>query len=118
MDLSKTNSKHVYFENKDYLNKVLSQVQRDFNMSGIDFEGPINVPENYNELFTIVFPAVASLVRSNDIQLKNLLYRIDVPETSIQKRLSSEVNNDLENVITTLVIERCLLKVLTREKYS
>jgi len=118
MDLSKTNSKHVYFENKDYLNKVLSQVQRDFNMSGIDFEDPINIPQDYDALFTVVFEPIANLVRSSDIQLKNLLYRIDIPETSIQKRLSSEVNNDLENVITTLVIERCLLKVLTREKYS
>ncbi len=118
MELSKSSSNRVYFEDKDYLKKTLEQVQRDFNMSGLNFDDPRNPPKDYNELFILVLENLADLVRDNDIKLKNLLYRIDISEISIQKRVANTLNGELESILCNMVIERCLLKVLTREKFS
>ena len=118
MDLSKSNSNRIYFADKDYLRKTTEQIQRDFNMSGVNFEDPISLPETYNELFTLVLENIAVLVRTSDNQLKNLLYRIDISELSIQKRVANSIDIEIENVISSMLIERCLLKVLTREKFS
>lgn len=118
MDLAKSNSNRIYFEDKDYLRKTLEQIQRDFNMSGVNFDDPITLPETYNELFSLVLDSIAVLLRNSDDQLKNLLYRIDISEISIQKRLMNTLNSEIDTVISNMVIERCLLKVLTREKFS
>jgi len=118
MDLSKSNSNRIYFEDKDYLRKTTEQIQRDFNMSGVNFDDPGSLPETYNELFSLVLENIAGLVRNNDIQLKNLLYRVDISEISIQKRVTNSIDVEIENVISSMLIERCLLKVLTREKFS
>lgn len=108
----------LYFEDKKYLQATLNQIQRDFDMSGVIFEGSTIEIKNYQELFKLVLENLIELIEANNIQFKNLLYRIDVPEVSIHKRMASESNQNFADVVCSLIIERCLLKVLTREKFS
>jgi hypothetical protein len=116
MEIERANSFQVYFKQQDYLVKVIEQVRRDFNMSGLDFRNGENLPNDYKELFNSVLENLVDHLRSN--QLNNLLYRIDIPESSIVKRAEASEKLEFEHILCGMIIERCLLKVLTREKYS
>ena len=118
MDLSKTYSNKIYFENKDYLKRIAEQIQRDFDMSGVLLNGSIDKLNNYGDLYTLLLENISELIHSNSIQFKNILYRIDVSELTIHKSMGLKVDAVLEEEVTKLIIDRCLQKVLTKEKYS
>ena len=118
MGLSKANSHQIYFDDKDYLRKTLTQIKRDFDMSGVSFDGDLNNPENYSVLYKLVNDNISKLIHNNNIQFKNLLYRIDISELTIHKRMGLSSDVKLDEEVSKLIIERCLLKVLTREKFS
>ncbi len=118
MDLHHSKSALLYFEDKSYIEKTFRQIKRDFEMTGLYMENEDILPTSYAALYSIVLFNIHSLIRADNIQLKNLLYRIDVSEKEIHKRMASKTDAKLQEEISSLIIERCLLKVLTREKYS
>jgi hypothetical protein len=118
MDLLRSNKGLVYLEDKKYLAKVEEQIARDFDMSGLDFEIGKHTPESYQELFDRVYAPIHSLILSGDLQFKNLLYRIDVSEKKIHQRMLLRHEDKLDELVSKMIIERCLQKVLTKEKYS
>ena len=107
-----------YFDKKAYLKKVLIQIKRDFEMAGCDFDLPKNEIEVLEDLQNTLAFNLDPLMQENSPRLKNLLYRIDVSEKSIYNEMA--VNQDLQliNLLNSRIIERELLKILTREKYS
>lgn len=118
MDLIKSDSGIIYLEDAGYLQRILEQIKRDFEMSGLGFESEHASVKTYSELYSEVFDNVSNLINTSNIQFKNVLYRIDVSELSIHKKMALRNETQLDEVVSKLIIERCLLKVLTREKYS
>jgi hypothetical protein len=118
MDLFKSDTGIVYLEDQHYLSKVYAQIIRDFEMTGIDVEWNVASPESYTELFEALYYHINRLVLSGDSHFKNLLYRIDVSEKRIHQRMITLDESKLDIVLTKMIIERCLQKVLTREKFS
>ena len=107
-----------YFNKKAYLKKVLIQIKRDFEMAGCDFEFPKNDIEELEELQNVLAVNLEPLMKENGPRLKNLLYRIDVSEKSIYKEMSENTDLQLGMLLRNKIIERELLKILIREKYS
>jgi len=107
-----------YFNKNAYLKKVLIQINRDFEMAGCEFEMPKYEIEKLEELQNVLAINLEPLMKENGPRLKNLLYRIDVSEKMIYKEMSE--NNDLQlgMLLRNKIIERELLKILIREKYS
>jgi hypothetical protein len=118
MDMIRSDKGLVYLEDKKYLAKVAEQIARDFDMSGMDLDIGNHTPESYQELFDLVYPPIHSLILSGDIQFKNLLYRIDVSEKKIHQRMLHRDESKLDELVSKMIIERCLQKVLTKEKFS
>lgn len=118
MDLYKSESGIIYLENTEYLKRVFDQILRDFDMSGVTFNGEDESPESYTELYNLILSNIHGLINSGNGQFKNLLYRIDVSEKKIHQRMVLRNETQLDEVVSKMVIERCLQKVLTREKYS
>lgn len=118
MDLFKSESGIIYLENEDYLNRVFNQILRDFDMSSISFIGENDDPKTYSELYNLLLINLKTLINEESIQFKNLLYRIDVSEKKIHQRMLLRNESQLDEVVCKMVIERCLQKVLTKEKYS
>ncbi len=118
MELTPKPELQQYFDKKAYLKKVLLQINRDFEMAGCDFELPKNEIEVLEELQNILTINLEPLMKENGPRLKNLLYRIDVSEKSIYRGMSE--NTDLQLAVLSInkIIERELLKILIREKYS
>jgi len=107
-----------YFDKKTYLNKVLQQIKRDFDMAACTFESPDGEIEELEELQRIVDNALEPLLKENGSRLKNLLYRIDVSEKTIYNEMAVNPDLQLANLLNSKIIERELLKILIREKYS
>jgi len=107
-----------YFDKKTYLNKVLLQIKRDFDMAACPFEIANQEIEELDELHRIVDNALEPLLKENGSRLKNLLYRIDVSELSIYKEMAANQDLQLALLLRSKIIERELLKILIREKYS
>ena len=108
----------LYFDKKSYLKKVLFQINRDFEMAGCDFELPKNEIEELQELQNVLAINLEPLMKENGPRLKNLLYRIDVSENSIYKEMAGNADLQLAALLRNKIIERELLKILIREKYS
>jgi hypothetical protein len=107
-----------YFDKKAYLNKVLNQIQRDFDMAACPFESPVGEIEELNDLQQLLGLTLKPLMKENSSRLKNLLYRIDVSEKSIYNEMAVNPDLQLEVLLNARIIERELQKVLTREKFS
>jgi hypothetical protein len=111
-DLSK------YYDDKEIVRKTALQVLKDFSSFGfsIDFPGDLRIA--YNELFDQLTPVIAEMINSNISKLYALLYCIDLNEASIAKGVMEMKDLSLNDVITHLILERELKKVLTREFFS
>jgi len=107
-----------YFDKKAYLNKVLQQIERDFDMSACPFPSPDREIETLEELQVLLELTLGPLMKENSTRLKNLLYRIDVSEKAIYSQMAVNPDLQLADLLNLKIIERELLKVLTREKYS
>jgi hypothetical protein len=118
MNLIHSDTGIIYFENADYLQRILNQIQKDFEMTGLAFDVGTHSVDTYSKLYKAVFTNVSNLIDTSNTQFKNLLYRIDVSEMTIHKKMALRDTSKLDEVVSKLIIERCLLKVLTREKFS
>ncbi|KYG75833.1 MULTISPECIES: hypothetical protein [Roseivirga] len=71
----------------------------------------------YDEAFLSIMRVVENLLAKDFPQLVNALYRIDVSEDKLKEALAASTDNPA-SVITKMIIERQLLKVEFRKKYS
>ena len=112
------NELSVYFNREDLIRKVVEQIQKDFNWFSynIVIEGKATTP--YLELFQQILPYVDDLLNDDYAKLLSLLYRIDIEEDFLNKKLKENLHADTAEIITDLIIKRELQKVIIREMYS
>jgi len=108
-----------YCNRKDLLEKVVIQIQKDFNW----FSFTIIFSEEtetspYQQLYEQILPMVDEMLNDNYTKLLSLLYRIDIGEDFLNRRLKEIFNADTDEVITDLIIKRELQKVIIRDMYS
>jgi len=73
---------------------------------------------NLDSLFNQLFPIIQNKLEVSASGFQQLLYRIDIDETLLQKELSSGAHQNLETMLTGLIIEREVKKVITRNILS
>ena len=107
-----------YYNRTDLLEKVVDQVKKDFNWFSfeITFEGQEKTP--YQELFNQILPLVDELLNDDYPKLIAMLYRIDIDEDFLNRKLKESEQSDTDEVITDLIIKRELQKVIIRTIYS
>ena len=94
----------------DHLAQALVLANKDFNLEIPGSE--VSTAEDFQQLLTEVIRHVLD----NDFErLLNGLYRIDVDEEKVKRAMASE--EDVAGQIASLIIEREMQKVVTREKY-
>lgn len=71
----------------------------------------------YDDAFLKIMRVVEDLLAKDFQELVNVLYRIDVSEEKLKEALATSVDNPA-SIITKMIIERELLKVEFRKKYS
>lgn len=118
MNLPKLTELSPYYNRTDLLEKVVEQVKKDFNWFSFEiiFKGEEESP--YQELYNQILPLVDELLNDDYPKLMAMLYRIDLDEDFLNKKLKESEQADTDEVITDLIIKRELQKVIIREAYS
>jgi hypothetical protein len=107
-----------YHDDKETVRKTALQIIKDFASFGFTIEFPGDLRMAYNDLFDQLSPMIADMINSNISKLYSLLYCIDLNEKGIKKGIAEMKDLELHDVITHLILERELKKVLTREYFS
>ena len=107
-----------YYSNKKIIDETIRQLEKDFLLA----EGSLHVQDYQGNLFEqfveAVHPIIATLIANNYQQFLNTLYTIDVSEQKLKQELAKVDPSKHTEVITRLVLQRELQKVLLRNIYS
>ena len=99
------------------INQSLQLFEKDFQLSKDYLQLEEKKKYSYDEAFLKIMRVVENLMEKDFQQLINVLYRIDVSEAKLKEALALSTDNPA-SVITKMIIERELLKVEFRRKYS
>jgi hypothetical protein len=94
------------------------QVRKDFAMFGLDVEFSGQTAFAYNELFHQLNKHVAFLLERNYEKLMSLLYQIDLGQKELQKAGQVNPYSTVAELITHMILERELKKVLMRTYFK
>lgn len=117
LDLSKSGLEKHY-NKEELIRKTALQVIKDFALFGQDITFPKDIKYAYQELFVQLNKQIEDLLALNSQKLLSLLYQIDISEKKIQRVASYSPETPLSEVVSELIIERELKKVLTRMYFS
>lgn len=108
----------AYYNRTDLLEKVVEQLKKDFNWFSfeITFKGDQESP--YQELYKQILPLIDELLNDDYPKLIAMLYRIDLDEEFLNRKLKENSQADTDEVITDLILKRELQKVIIRDMYS
>lgn len=107
-----------YHNDEQVVKKTAEQIIKDFGLFGMEVTFPENLHMAYNDLFDQLAPYILQLMNGNRTKFYSLLYRIDLNESAIKKGSLEMHDLPLHDVITHLILERELKKVLTRMYFS
>tara|TARA_B110000503_G_C7138886_1_gene410037 strand:- start:1446 stop:1817 length:372 start_codon:yes stop_codon:yes gene_type:complete len=108
----------TYKNNQLIVDKVALQIQKDFQFydEKIEFSG--NQETAYDELFNQIKPVIFRMLELDSARFFSLLYAIDIEEKKVRTLLLGNEEADVATELTHLILERELLKVVTRQLFS
>ena len=107
-----------YLNRLDILEDTAKQVIKDFGMVGLNVNFSGNPETAYQELTHQVLPLIEKLQKENARSFYSLMYRIDLSEVQIKKAVEASKDRSFSEIVTELVLQRELLKVIFRRQYS
>ncbi|MBN1117478.1 MAG: hypothetical protein JXA77_09755 [Bacteroidales bacterium] len=115
MDLKfSANELQQFRNNEQIVRETAEQVIKDFYLFGLDVNFPENIHWAYDELYHQLLAHIDRMLSLDDKKLLALLYQIDVSEKKIQVESQNQPEKSLAVVVTELILDRELKKVLTR----
>lgn len=108
----------LYKNNEEIIRLTAAQVEKDFASNGIDISFSGNIATAYDELFVQVKPVVKNMLENNRNKFSQLLYTIDLSEKKANDIFANNSFADAVEKITQFILERELLKVITRKHFS
>lgn len=107
-----------YYKRLDLIRQTAEQIKKDFELFNISISFSGDPEHAYPELFNQIKPEIERLLSGNYNTLLQLLYRIDVSEKHLAEAMQNMNRHAMAVVITELVIQRELQKVLIRNAYK
>jgi len=100
------------------IRETAERITKDFDLFGfvINFSGKEDTA--YQELNDQLVPVFNNLLKSNRQKLMRMLYIIDISEEKLTSTIKKHPNVKMETIISHLVIERELQKVITRRYFK
>jgi hypothetical protein len=107
-----------YKQDEDIVRQTAQQIIKDFAQFGMEIHFSGNLQMAYDELFAQTKKHITNLLDSNYPKLLTLLYQIDLNSNKIAKEQALNEELTEAELLTKLIIERELLKVLFRIYYK
>ena len=102
------------FNKEEIVLDTIKQIQKDFDMHGIELHFTGEVADAYRQMMQQLTPQLTHLLASERSKLQSVLYRVDLSERSLQKAIQNTPDKTLPEVMAHEIIVRELKKVLTR----
>lgn len=102
----------------DFLQLTKNQIDKDFDRIGIEREKLIVEIGSFDNLIDWLNPTINRLLECHSEKIFALFYLIDIPEKAIRAVLDDYNSQSVSLDVTKLIVERELLKVLTRAYFS
>ncbi len=102
--------------NKEIVEETIKQINKDFNAAG--FDEPVNTFYDYLELKAILAQKINHLLNTFHHRFISMLYRIDIPDHIIMFALDPSQPVPVEQRLAEIIIERELIKILTKRYYG
>ena len=99
-----------------YFAETLDQLEKDFLMIGVEYNIDKAV-SNYQTLFAFTSNLINSINEQNPMLLLNLLYRIDLSEKMVQKKMKN-TTLIFSEMLSELIVKRELYKVILKKDVS
>ena len=107
-----------YLNNAEILQKTAEQIQKDFAFFDLTIQFKQNSTSAYSLIYQEVVLQIKKLLEANSQKIFSLLYRIDISEAQLKTELQKHKEQTTEEIITLLIIKRCLQKVVLRKLFS
>jgi metal-responsive CopG/Arc/MetJ family transcriptional regulator len=119
MSLPDFNSPEIedYRNRSEIIRLTAEQVIKDFALFGMEIHFSGNIITAYDELFEQLNSCMVELLSSDYRRLLSLLYHIDISEKEMNKKFAN-VAIDHSEIMTEMIIERELKKVIIRKFYK
>lgn len=119
LPIPKLNELQPYYNRQDLLEKVVAQIQKDFDWFNLEVKFTNNLELSaYQEIYEQILPLIEEMLNDDYIKLMSILYRIDIDEDFLNRKLKEIPNADTDEVIADLIIKRELQKVIIKHIYS
>ncbi len=93
------------------------QIQKDFGEFGLEIKFSGNAASFYEELFDQMKVHVDQIMTESMERFMHFLYRIDINQSNITQYELEMEEEDIQIVLTELIIHRELKKVITRDYF-
>ncbi|RZT92441.1 hypothetical protein EV201_2917 [Ancylomarina subtilis] len=107
-----------YRDKVEIIKQVAAQIEKDFYQFGFEVQFSGNPHNAYDELFSQIIEHVAYMLSQDYHRLVLLLYQIDLSEKEILKNEIKYPNADKHQLLSELIIQRELKKVLIRNYFK
>lgn len=108
----------LYKNDVEIIKQTAAQVEKDFATNRIEISFSGNTFTAYDELFPQVKMVVKNLLETNRTKFAQLLYTIDLSEQKTNEIFANNTFADSVEKIAHFILERELLKVITRKHFS
>lgn len=106
-----------YYTDLNVIKLTAEQIQKDFAWFGEEIQFSEDTKNAYQDLYDQIEPRIYKMICNDFQKLLSVLYRIDISERQLRNHLAS-TEEDSSELLTALIIERELKKVLIRKIYS
>lgn len=107
-----------YKSKPEFIKETANQIIKDFGQSNIFLLINENAEDLYYELFLNLKPELERIVKEDYQRFLNLLYRIDINQKKLKELINPKSRElDIQS-LTYMIIDRELLKVITRFIFS
>lgn len=108
-----------YTKDLAWMLKALEQLEKEFQIENWTFRQPIHPETAFDEVCTQLQPKLKAMIEQRgEHYCKQLLYTIDISEHQLAKAASMEMHAEFSEMLTKLIVRRCLQKVLIRNYYK
>jgi len=108
----------IYFNNQKVIDQLLRQLEKDLALDFDSLHCKFDKEKLFQKLHDLISPIVEKNLQLNYGNFINTLYRIDVSEQKINLLLQNKSTSDYTNVITELILQKEMQKIITRLVYA
>jgi len=103
---------------KDLFEAFKAQLSKDFAQCNYPTDFIVAMEPDYERIHQEIVKALQSGERRSDLNMMQLMYRVDIPEAKLKKVLAESAEVGHLSVIAELIIKRILQKVVIRRYYG